>query len=69
MFLIYLVKKFEREKKVMLLGNKIDSEWMSLIVEAKNIGMTVQEIRQFLCNERKECLFSHSCPLLNCGEH
>ena len=53
----------------MLLKNTIDSEWMSLIIEAKNIGMTVQEIRQFLCNERKECLFSHSCPLLNCLEH
>jgi Anti-repressor SinI len=53
----------------MLSRNKIDSEWMSLIVEAKKIGLTFQEIRQFLCNERKECLFSHSCPLLDCLEH
>ena len=67
MFLI-LVKKFEKGEEGYVIRNKIDSEWMSLIVEAKNIGMTVQEIRQFLCNERKECLFSHSCPLLNCGE-
>ena len=53
----------------MLFENKIDLEWMSLIVEAKKIGLSVQEIRQFLCSERKECLFSHSCPLLNCEEH
>ena len=53
----------------MLFGNKIDTEWMSLIAEAKKIGMTVQEIRQFFCSERRECLFSHSCPLLNCPEH
>ena len=53
----------------MLSRNKIDPDWMSLIIEAKNIGMTVQEIRQFFCNERKECLLGHSCPLLNCLEH
>ena len=67
--MLILVKKFKREKKVVLLRNKIDPECISLIVEAKNIGLTFQEIRQFLCNERKECLFSHSCPLLNCLEH
>lgn len=27
---------------------EIDSEWLALIIEAKEMGMTIEEIREFL---------------------
>ncbi|HEO8419588.1 anti-repressor SinI family protein [Niallia sp. FSL W8-0635] len=31
---------------------ELDSEWVQLINEAKNIGMNLQEIREFLRSEK-----------------
>lgn len=32
---------------------ELDSEWIQLINEAKNIGMNLQEIREFLRSEKE----------------
>ncbi|WP_400245520.1 anti-repressor SinI family protein [Niallia sp. JL1B1071] len=35
-----------------LFTEELDSEWIQLINEAKNIGMNLQEVREFLRNEK-----------------
>ncbi|MCQ6277198.1 anti-repressor SinI family protein [Bacillus sp. V3B] len=45
--------------------NSLDLEWKLLIVEAKNLGLTVQEIRDFLYSKNKETHYRTSRPLLN----
>lgn len=30
------------------IDKEIDSEWLELIIEAKKMGMTIEEIREFL---------------------
>lgn len=37
------VKKFVKKRQ-----NYIDPEWIKLLIEAKKIGVTVEEIRHFL---------------------
>ncbi|WP_231514770.1 anti-repressor SinI family protein [Oceanobacillus salinisoli] len=32
----------------------LDSEWVTLIKEAKNLGMTIDEVRTFLKDEKEE---------------
>ena len=52
----------------MLMRKKLDEEWKMLIVEAKNMGLTVEEVRNFLGSEKKESFFSISCPLIKLAE-
>ncbi|MED3689607.1 anti-repressor SinI family protein [Peribacillus butanolivorans] len=32
---------------------KIDAEWVHLILEAKSLGVSIQEVRDFIQNEQK----------------
>ncbi|MET3319921.1 UNVERIFIED_ORG: DNA-binding transcriptional MerR regulator [Peribacillus simplex] len=32
---------------------KIDAEWVHLIMEAKSLGVSIQEVRAFIQNEQK----------------
>lgn len=32
--------------------NNLDLEWLTLILQAKNMGITVDEIREFLKNDK-----------------
>ncbi|MGG0719399.1 anti-repressor SinI family protein [Robertmurraya massiliosenegalensis] len=36
---------------IAILPNSIDEEWLCLILEAKRLGLTKEEVRHFLCNK------------------
>ena len=38
----------------MIIRGNLDLEWKMLILEAKNLGLTVGEIREFFHNKDKE---------------
>jgi hypothetical protein len=44
---------YDDEKEMTTRGN-LDLEWAMLIVEAKNLGLTAEEIRNFIHNENRE---------------
>lgn len=33
---------------------ELDIEWLQLIKEAKNLGLNIEEIRKFICNNQNE---------------
>lgn len=35
-------------------GQKLDLEWVQLIIEAKNVGIKKEEIREFLNSQKEE---------------
>lgn len=37
---------------------ELDSEWIELIMEARGLGLTVEEIKHFLASAKANALFS-----------
>ncbi|WP_306421279.1 anti-repressor SinI family protein [Robertmurraya sp. DFI.2.37] len=44
------VTEFE-QPTVTIIPNKIDEEWLKLILQAKRLGLTIDEVRDFLNNK------------------
>ncbi|GIN61109.1 hypothetical protein J27TS8_11020 [Robertmurraya siralis] len=41
------VTEFE-QSKIVIIPNKLDEEWLRLIIQAKRLGLTIDEVRNFL---------------------
>ncbi|MGP7818284.1 anti-repressor SinI family protein [Niallia sp. 01092] len=39
-----------------LLKEELDTDWIQLIMEAKKLGMDIQEVRNFIRNNLNDCL-------------
>lgn len=49
------MKRMSAMKKIELQNPQIDIEWLELIIEARRIGLSIEEVQQFLYGEHIHC--------------